>query len=93
MCGDVGYELSPAVGWGSGKVMSEEEDTNWIRRFAANPDTLCFEVVGVSVDHLSGVEWLNRVGREARDGNVIVDMQNVDEVRTIRGIMEDSKCL
>ena len=75
---DVGYGLSPDVGWGSGKVMNEEEATNWIRRLAANADTLCFEAMGVSVDHLSGIEWLNKVGREERDGNVIVDMQNVD---------------
>ena len=93
VCGDVGYELFPAVGRGGGKLMSEEEATNWIRRLAANVDILCFEVVGVSLDHLSGVEWLNKVGREARDGNVILDMQNVDEVRTIRGIMEDPRCL
>ena len=74
-------------------MMSEEEATIWIRRLAANVDTLCFKAVGVSLDHLSGVEWLNKVGREARDGNVIVDMQNVDKVRSIRGIMEDQKCL
>ena len=45
------------------------------------------------MDHLGGVEWLKRVGREAREGNVIVDMQNVDEMRTVRGVMENPKCL
>ena len=33
------------------------------------------------------------VGRAARDGCVIVNMQNVDKVKSIRGIMEDLGCL
>ena len=93
VCKEVGYELSPSVGWVGGSVLGEEEATDWIRRLAANVDTLCFEPVGVSVDDLRGVEWLNRVGRAARDGYVVVDMQNLDEVKTVWRIMENLKCL
>ena len=75
MCGEVSYELSPARGWGGGKVLSEEEATDWMRRLAVNADTLCFKAVGVSVDNLRGVEWLNGVGRAARDGCVTPNMQ------------------
>ena len=50
------YELSPVYGWAGGKVMNEEEATEWIRRLAGNLDTLCFAAVGVSKDHLRGVE-------------------------------------
>ena len=42
--------------------MDEEAASEWIRRLAMNVDTLCFEAVGVSLDPLSGVEWLNKVG-------------------------------
>ena len=62
-------------------------------RLAANVDTMCFDMVGVSKDDLRGVEWLNGVGRAARNRCVIVDMQKVDEVKMIRRIMEDPKCL
>ena len=93
MCEEVGYKLSPTDKWAGGSVMDEEKATDWIRRLAANVDTLCFEAVGVSKDHLKGVERFNGVGRAARDGSVVVDMQSVDEVRTIRGIMENTKCL
>ena len=41
MCEEVGYELSPAVGWGGGKVMCEEEAADWMKRLAANVDTVC----------------------------------------------------
>ena len=93
MCGEVSYELSPAQGWGGGKALSKEEATEWMRRLRENVDTLCFEAVGVSVDDLRGVEWLNGVGRTARGGCVIPDMQCEDDVKSIRGIMEDPKCL
>ena len=90
---EVGYELSPAVGWAGGSMLGEEEAADWIRRLAANMDTLCFEAVGVSVDDLRGVESLNGVGRAARDGCVVVDMQNLDEVKMVRRIMKNPKCL
>ena len=64
-----------------------------MRRLHENVDTLCFEAVGVSVDDLRGVEWLNGVGRAARGGCVIPNMQNEDDVKSIRGVMEDPKCL
>ena len=54
--------------------MSEEEATMWISRLAANVDTLCLEAVGVSMDDLRGVEWLNGVGRFARDRCVVPNM-------------------
>ena len=85
MCEGVGYELSPADGWTGGSAMDEETANEWIRKLAANADTLCHEAVGVSRDHLRGIEWLNGVARSARDRNVIVDMQKVDEVKTVRG--------
>ena len=56
MCGEVGYELSPAKEWGGGRALSEEEATDWMRRLDENVGTLCFEAVGVSVDNLRGVE-------------------------------------
>ena len=64
-----------------------------MRRLAVNVDTLYFAAVGVSPDHLSGVEWLNRVGRDARDGCVSVDMQKADDVKSVRRLMEDPGCL
>ena len=79
--------MSPAQGWGGGKVPSEEEAADWMRRLAVNADTLCLETGGVSVDNLRGVEWLNGVGRAAREGCVVVDMQRKDDVKTVRGIM------
>ena len=73
--------------------MREEEASEWMRGLKANVDALCFEAVGVSVDNLRGVEWLNKVGREAREGNVILDMQGVDNVKTVRGLIENPKCM
>ena len=64
-----------------------------MRRLSGNAGALCFEVVGVAVDNLRGVEWLNRVGRAARIECVIADMQRVDIVKTIRVIMGNPKCL
>ena len=49
--------------------------------------------MGVSVDDLRGVEWLNEVGRAGRDGCVVADMQCEDVVRSIRRFMDDPKCL
>ena len=86
VCEEVGYELSPARGWGGGKALIEEEATDCIRRLAANAGTLCYEAVGVSVDNLKGVEWLNGVAREAREGCVRLNMQVEADVKTIRGI-------
>ena len=72
MCGEVGYKLSPARGWGGGKALHDEgEAIEWMRSLKENPSVLCFEAVGVAVDNLRGVEWLNGVGRKARDGCVI----------------------
>ena len=88
-----GYELSPASEWVGGSAMSGEEAADWMSRLAANVDTLCFAAVGVSPDHLSGVEWLNKVGREARDGCVGVDIQKADDLKMVRGLMEDPRCL
>ena len=85
--------MFPAHGWGGGKTLSEEKVTEWMRRLHENVDTLCFEAVGVSADDLRGVEWLNGVGRAARGGCVIPDMQCVDDVKSVREIMEDPKCL
>ena len=93
VCSEVSYELSRAQGWWGGKALSEEEATEWMRRLHENVDTLCFEAVGVSVDDLWGVEWLNGVGRAARGGCVIPDMRSKDNVKSIRGIMEDPRCL
>lgn len=93
MCEGVGYELSPADGWAGGSAMDEELAADWIRRLATNVDTLCFEAVGVSVDHLKGIEWLNGIGRAAMEGCVIVDMQKEDEVKMIRGLMGNPGCL
>ena len=42
VCEEVGYELSPAVGWGGGKMMNEGEAIDWMIRLKANADTLCF---------------------------------------------------
>ena len=64
-----------------------------MRRLRENVDTLCFEAVGVSVDDLRGVEWLNGVGRAVRDGRVIPDLQWEDDVKSIWGIKEDPKSL
>ena len=89
----VRYELSPANGWAGGLVMDKEKASDWIRQLATNVETLCFVVVGVSVDYLRGVEWLNGVGRGARDVCVIVDMQKVEVVKEIRKLIEDLKCL
>ena len=66
--------MSPARGWGGGKALSEEEAADWMRRLNVNTGTLCFEAVGVSVDDLRGVEWLNGVERAARVGCVIPNM-------------------
>ena len=93
MCEGVGYELSPADRWGNGAALDEETATEWIRKLKANVDTLCFDAVGVSVDDLRGVEWLNGVGRLARDGCVAVDMQCEDVVKSIRGLMDNPECL
>ena len=93
MCGEVGYELSPADKWTGGTALDEETSTEWIRKLRANADTVWFEAVGVSVEDLRGIEWLNGVGRAARDGNVVADMQCEDVVKTIRGLMNDPRCL
>ena len=93
MCGGVAYELSPVCGWAGGAVLDEEKATEWIRRLAGNVDTLCYEVVGVSKDHLRGVEWLNGVGRKARDECVVADMQRVDVVTEVGELMEKPECL
>ena len=45
-----------------------------VGRVAANADALCWEAVGVLVNHLRGVEWLNSVGRKGRDVCKVVDM-------------------
>ena len=47
----------------------------------------------MSVDDLRGVEWLNGVGRFARDECVVADMQCEDVVKSIRGLMDNPKCL
>ena len=62
-------------------------------RLATNVDTLCYDAVGVSSVDLKGVEWLNGVGRAARDGCVVLGMQKTDEVVSIRRLMEDPGCL
>ena len=36
---------------------------------------------------------MNGMGRAARDGCVIVDMQSVHKVKTIRRLMEDLRCV
>ena len=81
------------TGGGGESGMDEEAAASWIKRLKANVDTLCFEAVGVASDHLVGVEWLNKVGRAVRDGCVSVGIQSVDEVKTVRGIMENPRCL
>ena len=93
VCEGVGYELFPVDKWTGGSVMSDEEAIVWIRRLAANVEKLCFEVVGVSKDDLRGMEWLNGVGWAARNGCMIVDMQKVDDVKMVRGIIEYLGCL
>ena len=94
VCGEVGYELSPARGWGGGKALSgEEEAIDWMRRLSENAATLCFEAVGVAVDDLRGVEWMNGVGRSAREGCVHPDMQKEDDVKTVRDLMGDPRCM
>ena len=80
-------------GGGGGKTLSEEEAADWMRRLTVNTGTLCFEAVGVSVDDLRGVEWLNGVGKVAREGCVRPNMQVEADVKRIRGIMEDPKCM
>ena len=74
MCGEECYELSPADGWVGGLALSEDEAVNWIVRLAANVDTLCYDTVGVWSVNLKGVEWLNGVGRAARDVCVVLGM-------------------
>ena len=69
------------------------EATERIRRLTANGGTLCFEVVGGSKDGLQGVELLNGMGRAVRNGCVVLGMQKEDEVRTVRGLIEDPWCL
>ena len=79
---------------GGGKALGgEEEAIEWMRRLKENTSTLCFEAVGVAVDDLRGVEWLNGVGRSARGGCVIPDMQGEDNVKTIRRLMDDPRCM
>ena len=73
--------------------MDEELATEWIQKLSANADTLCFEAVGVSVDNLKGVEWLNGVRRLARDGCVVADMQYEDVVRSIKKLMDNTEYL
>ena len=86
--------MSPARGWGGGKALNgEEEAIEWMRRLKTNVDTLCFEAVGVAVDDLRGVEWINGVGRKARVGCVIPDMQKEDDVKTVRELMHDPGCM
>ena len=86
--------MSPARGWGGGKALSgEEEAIDWMRRLKENTSTLCFEAVGVAVDDLRVVEWLNGVGRSARDGCVTPNMQSEDDVKTVRGLMDDPRCM
>ena len=90
MCGEVSYELSPAQGWGGGKALrGEEEAIDWIRRLKEKAGTLCFEEVGVAVDDLRGVEWLNGVRRKAREGCVVPNIQCVDDVKSIRRVMDN----
>ena len=89
----MGYELSPAKGCGGGKALSEEEASDWMRRLAANAGSQCFEAVGVSVDDLRGVGWLNGVGRTAREGCVRPNMQVEADVQSVRGMMEHPLCL
>ena len=79
---------------GGGKALrGEEEAIEWMRKLGENVDALCFEAVGVSVDDLRGVEWLNSVGRRARVGCVIPNMQKEDDVKSVRGMMNDPKCI
>ena len=93
MCKEVGYELSPADKWMNSMAMDEESATEWIRRLKENVYALCFDAVGVSVDDLRGVEWLNEMGRAGRDGCVVADMQYEDVVKSIRRLVDDPECL
>ena len=94
VCGEVGYELSPAQGWGVGKALiGEEEAIEWMRRLGKNTGAQCFEAVGVSVDDFRGIEWLNKIGRSARDGCMVPAMQKEDDVKTVRSLIDDPQCM
>ena len=93
VCGEVGYKWSPAREWVGGKALSKKKAADWMRRLTVNAGALCFGAVGVSVDSLRGVEWLNGVGRVARAGCVIPNMQYEEDMKSIREAMEDPKCL
>ena len=90
---EVKYKLSPARGWAGGTVMNEDKAFDWMWWVAVHVDAMYFEAVGLAVDHLRGVEWLNEVGRLARNVCRVVDIQNVVVVKEVRELMEDPMCI
>ena len=49
--------------------------------------------MGVSKNDLRCVEWVNGVGRKGKHDCEVADMQRVDVVARVWGLMEDPSCL